>query len=99
MIPKQKIQTHNYGNISKVVSVLPNTQLETDKYIERLEDGHVKCTVCGKVSTDKRKDIRLTNMKYHIETHIEGLSYPCTICDKTFRSKHSYSSHKSKFHN
>ena len=58
-------------------------------------DGIFSCNVCGKSGKD------LSNMKRHTETHIDGISYPCTVCDKTFKSKnsfrvHNYSLHKTK---
>ena len=53
-------------------------------------DGNVICTVCGKAGRDTG------NMKRHAVTHIEGLTYSCTICDKTYRSKRSLYFH-SKF--
>ena len=46
-------------------------------------DGNFMCTVCGKAGRD------MSNMKRHAETHIEGLTYNCTLCDKTFRSKNA----------
>ena len=46
-------------------------------------NGNYVCTVCGKAGRDTG------NMKRHAETHIEGLTYNCTICDKTYRSKRS----------
>ena len=77
-----------------------DTQEESEiksKISEMLQkvDGNLACTVCGKVGRDVR------NMRRHAETHIDGLSYPCNICDKTFRSKnalncHVYGYHKSK---
>ena len=61
------------------------------QYVETLDDGSVKCTICGKVNTgnDRKKIIR-----NHIETHLEGLSYPCQLCGKTFRSRNSFTTHK-----
>ena len=64
------------------------TQEESDireKVSEMLvkSDGNYVCTVCGKAGRDTG------NMKRHAETHIEGLTYNCTICDKTYRSKRS----------
>ena len=56
------------------------------------EDGGHYCRVCNYRSKDKT---RVTN---HIETHIEGLSYSCSVCDKTFRSRNSLNVHKSTFH-
>ena len=63
-----------------------------DKVSEMLvkRDGNVICTVCGKAGRDTG------NMKRHAVTHIEGLTYSCTICDKTYRSKRSLYFH-SKF--
>ena len=43
-----------------------------------------------------------SNIKKHVETHLDGLCYNCTLCNKEFRSKnsltkHRYSIHKSSF--
>ena len=54
------------------------------------ENGMLCCTVCGKTGTDIR------NIKRHIETHIEGLSYPCQMCGKQFRSRNAFNCHKSQ---
>jgi len=50
------------------------------------------CKTCGRMGKD------LSNLKKHAEIHIEGLSYECPHCDKTFRSKNSYSKHNSRCH-
>ena len=61
------------------------------QYIEILDDGSVKCTICGKENAGRD---RKRNLEKHIETHLEGLSYPCQLCGKTFRSINSFSTHK-----
>ena len=77
----------------KKFSISQNGQnIGMDKNIERLDDGSVKCTVCGKISTDK------SNMRVHIETHVEGLSYSCSICSNCFKTKDSLRKHMSKIH-
>ena len=43
------------------------------------EAGSIKCTACKKTGN------HLSTMKRHAETHLEGLSYSCPACDKTFR--------------
>ena len=54
---------------------------------------------CDKVTTEARgRAQKISNMKNHVETHIEGLSYSCPICSKMFSSKNSMSKHKSVNH-
>ena len=73
-------------------------QTEVDQKIKELlvrtdrGNGELECTVCRKIG----KDVR--NMRRHAETHIEGLSYSCNICDKSFRSKNSLAVHITKYH-
>ena len=62
--------------------------------MESIEDGpnKWKCVVCGKESTQK------SNMKSHIETHMEGLSYSCNQCDKVNKSYITLAKHVSRHH-
>ena len=73
------------------VSDVENT---VNQYMELCEDGRYKCTLCGKMQKEKGKFQR--NLKNHIETHLEGLSFPCQLCGKTFRSRNSYNVHKTQ---
>ena len=50
-------------------------------------DGGFLCKSCGKISREIR------NHKRHVETHIEGLAYPCQFCDKVLRSSDSKRKH------
>ena len=55
---------------------------EVDQKIEELAeriDGVWTCKACGKTSQRRR------DLGWHIETHLENLSFPCQQCDKTFR--------------
>ena len=52
-------------------------------FMENVNDGERnkwRCTVCGK-TTSLKGDI-----KRHVEIHIEGISYPCNICETVSRS-------------
>ena len=60
-----------------------------------LGSGDYRCRVCGKVS--KGRSAR-TIMRQHIETHLEGLSYPCQLCDRTCRTRNALRAHKSSNH-
>ena len=55
---------------------------DTDERVNEIltkEDGIIKCMTCGKTGNHS------STMKRHAETHLEGLSYSCPTCDKTFR--------------
>ena len=56
-------------------------------------DGTFSCLLCGK-SGSKKKD----NLKKHVETHLEGLSFPCPYCGKIFRSRNALQIHNSRHH-
>ena len=73
----------------------------SDDNLEELDGGHFRCRFCGKDSTGMKKTQKAclkVNMRNHVETHIKGLSFSCHICGKEFRSKNSFSVHKSIFH-
>ena len=88
-----------------VISLNQKDQNEIDSILEEnlevLEDGHVRCRICGKDSTGNLKTpkrVLKLNMKSHIERHVEGLSYSCQPCGKEFRCKNSYMKHMSQKH-
>ena len=41
---------------------IPDIKAQTDKFIEKLEDGNLKCSVCGKISADKANFNKIKNM-------------------------------------
>ena len=50
------------------------------------------CKICGKEGI--KKDIR-----DHIEAnHLEGISFTCDFCNKTFSARSYLDKHKNKFH-
>ena len=48
------------------------------------------CKPCGKRSSRK------SDMRKHVEIHIEGLSFGCQLCGQTFRSRIKLNNHKTK---
>ena len=57
--------------------------------------GYYTCHVCGKQVPRNNP----TTIKNHIEAnHIEGISLPCNLCDKTFRYRAALRMHYSKSH-
>ena len=60
------------------------------------ETKNYKCNVCGKCANAKQ------HIKYHVETHLDGLEFPCQSCDKIFKTSisfrmHNFRNHKSNF--
>ena len=60
---------------------------------EKTDDGW-RCLACDHTS----KGIVSSNMRMHVETHMDGLCFTCNICDKEFRSRNSLNLHKNKTH-
>ena len=68
---------------------------EANKAIEELvsKEGDLWiCKQCGKTNKSK------SNLKKHIEIHIEGLSFPCQLCDMSFNNRNSLYHHNRSFH-
>jgi len=63
-----------------------------DKNIEKNADGTFSCNLCGQKSRLKQ------TLKFHIETHIQGLIFFCKKCPKTFSTQATLKNHKFNFH-
>ena len=57
-------------------------------------DGLWTCLACDFTTRSKCN----SNMKKHVETHIDGLSYSCNLCDNEYRSRNSLYQHKHNAH-
>ena len=67
-------------------------KIKTKELYQKI-DGGWSCLHCGKISSHKS-----SGMRYHVETHMDGLCYTCNVCSKEFRSKNAYNFHKSRYH-
>ena len=82
-------------NIHSVKTVSLNDMSEVDAKIEKLierREGRHHCRACEYSSSNTG------HLKEHVEIHIEGLSYACQFCDKTFRSKNVLRTHLNRNH-
>ena len=82
---------------TRSIAIVPNNMDRTEadqRVFEHMEkfDGQFFCKICGK-STGHRSD-----MKKHVETHLDGLSFNCQHCGKVFRSRNTLSQHIHKHH-
>ena len=73
-----------------IVSSASNVEVKAavDDLVEKTENGFM-CKACGKISTSKTS----SDIRRHAEIHIEGLSFDCQLCDKTFRSRNILKCH------
>ena len=77
-----------YEQKPKTASIIePATMEKIESMMEKQVDGY-HCTRCGYTSKNPG------HLREHVEKHIEGLEYPCNICNKTLRSSHSFREHK-----
>ena len=72
---------------AKLNSIIePDTLAQIQLMIEKGIDGFF-CTNCGYKSNQRG------HLREHVEKHIEGLEYPCSLCNKVYRSSASLRMH------
>ena len=84
---------------SKNILIDPDNEDVKAKIISMMEkilegEFNWRCTVCGKMTKGSK-----THMSRHIESHIDGVSYPCNQCGNISRSSASLQVHISRNHN
>ena len=80
----------NEGNLNLQIKN-NELSLQVNQMIEKTE-GAWRCKICGKTAS------RNQNIQNHAETHIEGMSHACHICNKTFQNRPGLSNHISFIH-
>jgi hypothetical protein len=71
---------------------ISDIKAKIDSMTEKTVKGEYRCTVCGKTRRDK------TDIRRHIETHLEGVFHPCNLCGKVSRSSDALRVHVSAYH-
>merc|ERR1712150_197775 len=72
---------------------LEELDLEIRKHATKRDlDGKWECSICGKISRS------LSHSLEHIETHFEGLEFPCNLCNATFKARNNLRGHKWRNH-
>ena len=95
------IQRRKYGRptSSEVVAKIDVTSYNSEQIEEKIKELYEKieeiwfCTFCDYTTTTNSSNIRR-----HVERHIDGLSYNCYLCNKEFRSRDILSKHKYTHH-
>ena len=82
------------GNTGIDVASLNSDEIEVKmKELCKKIDGVWNCMACDCKAGGKSSDIRK-----HVETHIDGLCYTCNICSKEFRLRRNLNHHKNTSH-
>merc|ERR1719418_421280 len=85
---ERKLAVHSTSLVNQPEGSI-DAKVAVDDLVEKTTEGWM-CRTCGKI-TKNSSDIRR-----HAESHIEGLSFSCQLCDKTFRSRNSMATHSSR---
>ena len=91
---RQYSRSTSKNNVERI-DVSSMTPEETEQKMKELYqkiDDSWSCLACD---YKHRKNF---NIRRHIETHIDGLSYTCTLCNTEFRLKDSLNRHISRLH-
>ena len=88
------------ASFKTLVSFDPYTEdlkVKISSMIEEVDDGinNRKCKVCQKTT---KSGTQRQAMERHIETHIEGVSHTCNLCQKVSRSSSALWMHLSREH-
>ena len=98
--PESMISKNSFFSaISPLETVIPGDFTSINELNQRIEEeiirepgGVFKCGRCQKQFN------KISNVKEHIETHFDGLSFPCQLCGKDFRSRQCLRKHKINHH-
>ena len=94
-----KKETVTQENRTETAFNLPELPATVEPMTLMEEVGGVwTCRVCGKQCLGPIQGVNKSHMKAHVETHIEGLQYTCTICSKTYRTKDVLRGHFNRSH-
>ena len=89
-LAKKKRKTRKARKVSLNVSN-NDAKAAVDEVIEKTEIGW-RCKPCGRITTSQSN----SNIRMNAEVHIDGLSFECSFCDNTFRSREMLHNHKRK---
>ena len=100
MMPEDKedVKKQFVGPPESDVSKIDVTMLTSEEIQEKIKELIMKtddvwtCMACDYISKSR------SNVRKHVDKHIDGLSYSCNLCNKEFRLVNSLNCHRKKVH-
>ena len=94
-IGRQYTRSSSKDVIKFDVSSLTSEEIEKKmkELYEKTDEGW-RCLACGHTNKGRMS----SNIRMHVETHLDGLKYTCNICNKEFRCRFDLNNHKSHTH-
>ena len=85
------IKQMNREKILKLENANGDLDLQITQMIEK-SDGVWKCKLCGKINANK------SHLREHAESHIDGMSHACHICNRILSTRKSLRGHINDYH-
>jgi len=87
-VPKKYFNSYNKMSLeSSDFSSIEELDLHIQQKILQTSTGGQQCKVCQKVMATPNQ------MKYHVETHLQGVAFRCDVCGKKSRSRNTLRQH------
>ena len=85
------VETYETLSYSEEAEENKDLEVKMDKLLEKVEDGW-SCKACDKTNKSKSK------VKYHLGTHLHGVSHICLLCGKSWHTRTTLNNHISLKH-
>ena len=100
MLKNENRRTNDVRTREKPITAVQSSDIQSlEELDQKVEESYSKdsnglfsCHHCGKST------VRKSNIKEHVETHFEGLEFPCTLCDTILRKRNSLRHHIKRQH-
>ena len=96
LVRTEKIRLRAPKDVAKIdVGSLNTGEIEERmrELYERTDDGW-RCLVCDHTN----KALKSSKIRMHVETHLDGLVFTCSLCSKEFRTRNILYQHKTNTH-
>ena len=101
---KNKTNLKSPSKVARIILATDTNKKELKAIINSMivdhNNGTLSCEICGKVKEmkDGKMPFARLDMSRHIETHIDGISFPCHHCGKISKNRRTHKLHMLNVH-